>query len=115
MRYLSFDGLSKKLGGRSRSSIYRDVECGDLPKPLKIGSTLYWIEQEVDAHIARINGRRPEQENSECGLLYGSSVSEAPDRSEVVSSAGSDLPKGQASNRSVKRATKSTMSVRAKS
>ena len=30
MKYLSFNELSLKLGGRSRSTIYRDVELGRL-------------------------------------------------------------------------------------
>lgn len=48
MRYISFRELQAKLGGRGRTTIYRDVELGRLPKPLKIGSCLYWIEAEVD-------------------------------------------------------------------
>ena len=52
MRYLSFRDLQEKLGGRGRTTIYRDVELGRLPKPLKIGSRLYWNEADVDAAIA---------------------------------------------------------------
>ena len=48
MKYLSFNELSLKLGGRSRSTIYRDVELGRLPKPVKIGGRIYWVEQKVD-------------------------------------------------------------------
>ncbi len=33
MKYLNLGQLSNKLGGRSRSSIYRDVESDLLPKP----------------------------------------------------------------------------------
>jgi len=48
MKYLSFHELREKLGGRGRTTVYRDIELGRLPKPLKLGSTLYWVEQEVD-------------------------------------------------------------------
>ncbi len=52
MRYLSFKDLQEKLGGRGRTTIYRDVELGRLPKPLKIGSRLYWAETDIDAALA---------------------------------------------------------------
>lgn len=48
MTYLNLNQLSQKLGGRSRSSIYRDIESGRLPQPLRIGSRLYWVESQVD-------------------------------------------------------------------
>ncbi len=48
MRYLTFRDLQEKLGGRGRTTIYRDVDLGRLPKPLKIGARLYWVEAEVD-------------------------------------------------------------------
>ena len=54
MRYLSLAGLQEKLDGRSRSSLYRDVELGRLPKPLKIGSRLYWPEADIDAAIKKL-------------------------------------------------------------
>jgi len=57
MKYLSFPDLQRKLGGRSRSSIYRDFgPDGWLPKPTKIGSRLYWNEADVDAAIASLAG-----------------------------------------------------------
>lgn len=52
MKYLSFNQLSDKIGGRSRSSIYRDIEAGVLPKPVYIGGRPYFIDGEVDEHIA---------------------------------------------------------------
>ncbi|WP_171133865.1 MULTISPECIES: AlpA family transcriptional regulator [unclassified Ruegeria] len=52
MRYLTFRDLQDKLGGRGRTTIYRDVALGRLPKPVKIGSRLYWAEAEIDAAIA---------------------------------------------------------------
>jgi len=51
MRYLSFRDLQTKLGGRGRTTIYRDVDLGRLPKPLKIGSRLYWNEADIDATL----------------------------------------------------------------
>lgn len=48
MTYLNLNQLSDKLGGRSRSSIYRDVEQKRIPAPIRIGSRLYWIESQVD-------------------------------------------------------------------
>ena len=56
MRYLTFRDLQDKLGGRGRTTIYRDVEKGRLPKPVKIGSRLYWNEADVDAAIASFAG-----------------------------------------------------------
>ena len=51
MRYLSFKDVQAKLGGRGRTTIYRDVDLGRLPKPMKIGSRLYWNEAEIDATL----------------------------------------------------------------
>ena len=52
MNYLNLNQMSAKMGGRSRSSLYRDVEAGIIPKPVKIGSRLYWIESDVDDAFA---------------------------------------------------------------
>ena len=52
MRYLTFRDLQDKLGGRGRTTIYRDVDLGRLPKPVKIGHRLYWNEADIDAAIA---------------------------------------------------------------
>lgn len=52
MIYLTFNDLQSKLGGRGRTTIYRDVELGRLPKPVKIGGRLYWAETDIDAAIA---------------------------------------------------------------
>jgi len=51
-RFLAFKDLQSKLGGRGRTTIYRDVELGRLPKPMKIGARLYWNEAEIDAALA---------------------------------------------------------------
>ncbi len=52
MKYLNLNQLSEKMGGRSRSSIYRDVDESRIPAPIKIGSRLYWVESAVDDAIA---------------------------------------------------------------
>ena len=57
MKLFSFVELQTKLGGRSRSSVYRDFgPSGWLPQPTKIGSRLYWNEADVDAAIASLAG-----------------------------------------------------------
>ncbi|MFG6625000.1 helix-turn-helix transcriptional regulator [Sulfitobacter sp. 1A12056] len=52
MKYLNLNQLSEKMGGRSRSSLYRDVDEKRIPAPIKIGSRLYWVESAVDDAIA---------------------------------------------------------------
>lgn len=54
MHYLTFKDLQRKLGNRGRTTIYRDVHLGRLPKPVKLGSRLYWLETGVDAAIASL-------------------------------------------------------------
>ena len=51
MKYLNLNQLSDKLGGRSRSSLYRDVDEKRIPAPIKIGQRLYWVESAVDEAI----------------------------------------------------------------
>ena len=51
MNYINFQQLQSKLGNRSRSAIYVDLEIGRLPKPIKMGRRSYWREHEVDQHI----------------------------------------------------------------
>lgn len=61
MNYLNFRELREKIGGRSRSSIYRDVERGYLPAPYKLGHQLYWREDEIERAVEekRISPRKP--------------------------------------------------------
>ncbi len=54
MKYLSFTELRAKLGGRGRTTVYRDIEFGRLPKPIKLGGRLYWIEDQVDDAMANV-------------------------------------------------------------
>ncbi len=54
LRYITMDQLRAKLGGRGRTSVYRDVEEGRLPKPLKFGARLYWRESDIDEWMAAL-------------------------------------------------------------
>jgi prophage regulatory protein len=58
MRLLTLRALSDLLGGRSRSSIYRDLEAGRLPTPVRIGRRLYWRDAEITAWIAALEASR---------------------------------------------------------
>jgi prophage regulatory protein len=51
MNLIRFSELQKKIGGRSRSSVYRDIEAGRLPVPIKFGARLYWNEADIDAAL----------------------------------------------------------------
>lgn len=55
MRLLNFNELRALLGQRSRSSIYRDLEAGRLPQPLKLGGRLYWCDQDILQSIKEIS------------------------------------------------------------
>jgi prophage regulatory protein len=50
-RFMTLRELRVKLGNRSRSSIYLDLESGRLPAPIKLGGRLYWPEGDVEAHL----------------------------------------------------------------
>lgn len=62
MKYLNLKQLSEKIGGRSRTSIYRDVNAGRLPEPIKLGTTLLWREEEVEALIEGSNAKSVDME-----------------------------------------------------
>lgn len=53
MKYLTFNELIIKLGGRSRASIYRDLVANRIPQPKRIGARVYWLESEVDAFMQK--------------------------------------------------------------
>ena len=50
-KHLTFDEVRIKLGNRSRSSIYSDIDAGRLPKPLKMGGRVYWPEKDLEDHL----------------------------------------------------------------
>ncbi len=51
MRLLTFNDLRAILGGRGRTTIYRDVAAGRLPKPIKIGGRIYWRDSEIESFL----------------------------------------------------------------
>lgn len=51
MKLLTLKDVSKVLGGRSRTTIYRDISEGRLPIPIKIGGRLYWVEDQLREFI----------------------------------------------------------------
>jgi prophage regulatory protein len=53
--YLTLTELRSKLGNRSRSAIYLDINSGRLPQPIKLGGRIYWPEDDVDAHLRNLN------------------------------------------------------------
>lgn len=53
--YLTLNELRAKLGNRSRSAIYLDLEAGRLPKPIKLGGRLYWPEGDLEAHLRNLS------------------------------------------------------------
>lgn len=56
MKYLTMSQLQEKLGGRGRTTIYRDVEENRLPKPIKLGGRLYWVDSQIDEAINNVQG-----------------------------------------------------------
>ena len=59
MKYLNFTELRTKLGDRGRTTVYRDIEFGRLPKPIKLGGRLYWIDSQVDEAMAQSQSATP--------------------------------------------------------
>ncbi|MCK0102756.1 helix-turn-helix domain-containing protein [Pseudohalocynthiibacter sp. F2068] len=53
-KLLTFRELRDVLGGRGRSSVYRDIAAGRLPAPVKIGGRLYWRDSEINAFLAEL-------------------------------------------------------------
>ncbi len=51
-KYITLAQLREKLSGRARNSIFRDIEKGQLPGPLRLGQVNYWVEDEVDAALS---------------------------------------------------------------
>lgn len=55
MKYITLTELRAKLGNRSRSAIYLDLELGRLPQPIKLGGRLYWPEGDVEVHLRALS------------------------------------------------------------
>ena len=54
MKFLTFKDLRVKLGGRGRTTIYRDLADGRLPAPILLGGRNYWVDEEVDAAMQKL-------------------------------------------------------------
>ena len=50
-KFLTINEVRALLGNRARSTIYKDIEAGRLPEPMKLGGRIYWPESELDAHL----------------------------------------------------------------
>ena len=57
-KLLNFREIRALLGGRGRTTCYRDMELGRLPQPIKIGGRLYWREDEVEVFLERLADAR---------------------------------------------------------
>jgi predicted DNA-binding transcriptional regulator AlpA len=53
MHLINFKTLAKKLGNRSRSSVYRDMLKG-FPKPIVLGNTNLWSVDAVDQYLQEL-------------------------------------------------------------
>ena len=51
MKLLSFKEVQVILGGRSRSSIYRDIASNTIPHPYKLAGRVLWRDDEVTDFI----------------------------------------------------------------
>jgi predicted DNA-binding transcriptional regulator AlpA len=61
VNYLDIDGVCRRIGGNrpiDRSTVYRKVQTGELPKPLKFGRVARWREDEIDAVLQRLTEAR---------------------------------------------------------
>ncbi|WP_083483507.1 helix-turn-helix transcriptional regulator [Litoreibacter arenae] len=54
MRYFTMEQLRQMLGGRGRTTIYRDIQAGRLPTPTKIGGINYFPDHLVFAALKKL-------------------------------------------------------------
>ena len=68
MRLLTFSELRTILGGRGRTTIYRDVSAGRLPQPIRLGGRVYWREEEIEAVLLELSdaSATPQRQLREC-------------------------------------------------
>ena len=62
--YLSISAVCSRIGGDrpiNKSTVYRKVRTGELPKPLKFGRVARWREDEIDAVLQRLAETRDSQ------------------------------------------------------
>ncbi|MBK5926862.1 helix-turn-helix transcriptional regulator [Rhodobaculum claviforme] len=55
------DFREQYLGGRSRGAVYNDIAAGRLPAPLKLGGTLFFDIDEVEAHLVRLREQQEQE------------------------------------------------------
>ena len=55
MKLLSFKEVQVILGGRSRSSIYRDIASNTIPQPYKLAGRVLWRDDEIFDFIKSLN------------------------------------------------------------
>ena len=41
-----------------RTAIYRQIKKGALPAPIKIGSSSFWVEGEIESYLTRLMSAR---------------------------------------------------------
>ena len=51
--FIRFTDVQKKLGV-SRSKVYRLIEDGHIPKPIKLGRLCVWPEEELDKALLKL-------------------------------------------------------------
>ena len=56
-RLLTITEVGEMLG-RGRASIYRDLNAGALPKPVRVGSSIRWPLSEINAYIEALKAER---------------------------------------------------------
>lgn len=61
MRLLTMEQLRHMLGGRGRTTIYRDVQAGRLPAPTKIGGINYFPDDKVLAALKKLDPQTSEE------------------------------------------------------
>ena len=55
MRYLTMGELRAMLGGRGRTTIYRDILAGRLPAQTKIGGINYFPDYQIHAALQKLD------------------------------------------------------------
>jgi len=63
-RLLRLKEVARKAG-MGRSTIYRKMDQGSFPKPVRIDAMVRWRESDVDAWIASLQRKFPDHARSE--------------------------------------------------
>lgn len=62
LRTLNINSVKKKID-RSKAFIYKEMDRGNFPKPLKMGRSVVWIESEIDAWLQQFIDERDRASN----------------------------------------------------